>query len=36
MEEPLVYVDVNFGPNDKKRIALYPNSNPEKVAKEFV
>ena len=34
--EPLLYVDVNFGGNEKTRIALYEKSNPEKVAKDFV
>jgi hypothetical protein len=34
--EPLLYVDVNFGGNEKTRIALYEKSNPEKVAKKFV
>jgi hypothetical protein len=36
-EEPLLYVDVNLGEaNGKTRIALYQNSNPEKVARRFV
>lgn len=34
--EPLLYVDVNFGTNEKTRIALYEKSDPEKVAKKFV
>lgn len=34
--EPLLYVDVNFGGNDKTRIALFEKSNPEKVARKFV
>jgi hypothetical protein len=35
-EEPLLYVDVNLGGNEKTRIALYEKSNPEKVARKFV
>ena len=34
--EPLLYVDVNFGGNEKTRIALFEKSDPEKVAKKFV
>ena len=32
----MLYVDVNLGGNDKTRIALYQNSNPERVARKFV
>lgn len=35
-EEPLLYVDVNLGQEDKTRIALYGRSNPERVARRFV
>lgn len=35
-EEPLLFVDVNLGMQEKTRIALYEKSNPEKVAKKFV
>ena len=34
--DPLLYVDINFGGNDKRRIALYEKSNPERVATLFV
>ena len=34
--DPLLYVDVNFGTEEKTRIALYEKSNPVKVAKRFV
>ena len=35
-KDPLVFVDINFGGDDKRRIALYEDSNPDKLAYEFV